>query len=319
MIKYLTSIVKLNTSKNKTHYTYSTKYQAPHKPILLLCLMDLIAQGNPPVNFFELTPDLIELFRDYWELVMPVDRRPNISMPFFHLRSDNIWHLQPRPEFEQTINTIPTISSVSKIHEVLLGAKLSDDLYQELTDPDIRNRYRQALIETYFAKEFHDKLFARSVENLEIYQYSLDLQERVSEDKPTINKDVPIHVRDSGFRKAIITVYEHRCAFCGVRMLTPEGHTAVIAAHIKPWYLFHDDDIRNGVALCHLCHWSFDKGLLGLSEEYTIMASQYLRKEKNLPGHLLTLADRKIMGPEKDYFWPLKENILWHHKKIFVK
>ena len=45
-------------------------------------------------------------------------------------------------------------------------------------------------------------------------------------------------------------------------MRTIDGHTAVDAAHIIPWSISHNDDPRNGLALCKLCHWSFDEGLL---------------------------------------------------------
>ncbi|HUV78565.1 MAG TPA: hypothetical protein VMW06_10990 [Desulfobacterales bacterium] len=38
-----------------------------------------------------------------------------------------------------------------------------------------------------------------------------------------------------GFRKAIITLFSHWCALCRIRMLTPEGHTIVDAAHVRPW------------------------------------------------------------------------------------
>ena len=72
-------------------------------------------------------------------------------------------------------------------------------------------------------------------------------------------------MRDQGFRRAVVTAYTHRCAFCGIRMRTIDGHTAVDAAHIIPWSLSHNDDPRNGLALCKLCHWSFDEGLLGVS------------------------------------------------------
>jgi putative restriction endonuclease len=30
-----------------------------------------------------------------------------------------------------------------------------------------------------------------------------------------------------------------------------------------PWRISHDDDLHNGTALCRLCHWTFEQGLLG--------------------------------------------------------
>ena len=70
------------------------------------------------------------------------------------------------------------------------------------------------------------------------------------------------NVRDQAFRKTVVTLYDHRCAMCGIRMLTPDGHTVVQAAHVKPWRVSYDDRPTNGMALCRLCQWYFDEGLM---------------------------------------------------------
>ncbi len=43
-----------------------------------------------------------------------------------------------------------------------------------------------------------------------------------------------------------MNLYSHRCALCGIRMITPEGHTLVEAAHIRPWADCQDDRPANG-------------------------------------------------------------------------
>ena len=100
-------------------------------------------------------------------------------------------------------------------------------------------------------------------------------------------------------------------------MLTPEGHTAVEAAHIKPWSKSNNDHSTNGLALCKLCHWSFDEGLMGVGKEYEVMVSKTVRQDRNFPGHMLTLADRPIFRPGKSSFWPDQENLKWHRKERF--
>jgi putative restriction endonuclease len=41
-----------------------------------------------------------------------------------------------------------------------------------------------------------------------------------------------------------------------------------------PWSISHDDDLHNGMALCRLCHWTFDQGLLGVSSKYLLLLSE---------------------------------------------
>lgn len=84
--------------------------------------------------------------------------------------------------------------------------------------------------------------------------------------------------RDRGFRKAIVRLYERRCALCGIRTLTPEGPTAVAAARIVPWSASHDDLPANGPCLGRLCHGSFDEGLRGVGGRCGALAGKTPRR-----------------------------------------
>lgn len=68
-----------------------------HKPLLLLCALDLVAEEAVVENFFEPGADLVEPFALYWSRVTPPDRRGTVAFPFFHLRSEGFWHLVPAP------------------------------------------------------------------------------------------------------------------------------------------------------------------------------------------------------------------------------
>ena len=102
-----------------------------------------------------------------------------------------------------------------------------------------------------------------------------------------------------------------------MRILTSDGHMVVDAAHIVPWSVSHDDDPHNGMALCRLCHWTFDQGMLTVSGKYEIMLSIELRSTVNAPGHLLTLERRPIIGPDERDLWPSLEALHWHRKAVF--
>jgi putative restriction endonuclease len=89
------------------------------------------------------------------------------------------------------------------------------------------------------------------------------------------------------------------------------------AAHIIPWSVSHDDDLHNGMALCRLCHWAFDQGLLCVSTKYLMLLSGELRIAQNMAGYLLTLEKRSIIGPGQSELWPRRESLLWHRHNVF--
>ena len=78
-----------------------------------------------------------------------------------------------------------------------------------------------------------------------------------------------------------------------------------------------DNPSHNGMALCGLCHWTFDQGLLGVSVRYLVLLSGELRIIQNVPGHLLTLESRSIIGPAEQALWPHLEALDWHRQNVF--
>ena len=104
--RHIQSFSSLRSDTKRSHWTAATKFRAPHKPLLLLAVIDLIAQGIINTNFIEFTPDLGELFTIYWSRVMPPDQRSNIVLPFYHLSSDKFWQHIPKPGMEVVLATI---------------------------------------------------------------------------------------------------------------------------------------------------------------------------------------------------------------------
>ena len=248
---------------------------------------------------------------------MPLDRRGNLAMPFFHLRSEGFWQLVPRPGQEGALVAVKSMSSMNQVHELLLGAQLDPELFALLQQPAARDQLRTALIATYFAPELHAALYDQAVTNQAAFQYSLDLVAAANRGQPLQETLMPYAtistpIRDQGFRRAVVTAYSHRCAFCGIRMRTVDGHTAVDAAHIIPWSISHNDDPRNGLTLCKLCHWSFDEGLLGVSHRYQVITSKALTAHNNIAGHLLTLHERPLVVPVEEALWPDRDALRWH-------
>ncbi len=246
---YLHHFTHLHTAASRIHWSEATRFRAPNKPLLLLAVLDQFAQDSVSGDLIELTPELGELFAGYWSRVMPPHRHGNIAMPFFHLRRDGFWRLVAQPGQEEALAALPTMSSIGQVRTVLLGARLDDDLAALLRQPGPREALRRALVESYFAPEFQARLLEQGLVNVEAYRYG---EELLAQAPPQVLRETPeayrTAVRAQGFRRVVVSAYDHRCAFCGIRMLTVDGHTAVDAAHIVPWSVSHNDDPRNGMA-----------------------------------------------------------------------
>ncbi len=66
--------------------------RAPHKPLLLLVILELAERGELPSDILVLTAELAYRFDTYWTVVR--HRRtqpPDVRMPFHHLTGDGVW------------------------------------------------------------------------------------------------------------------------------------------------------------------------------------------------------------------------------------
>jgi len=272
--------------------------QAPHKPLLLLSVLDLFEQGETTSNLIELTPD----------------SRGDLTLPFYYLRSEGFWHLLPK------LGRETKLKPSAKLWENVVGARLDAALCELFCVRESREILRSVLVETYFVPGVRNVLFEQGAVNHEAFRYSEELLERGDKQtmKEALNSEkVYQPVREQGFRRAVVTAYVHRCALCGIRVQTIYGHTVVEAAHIVPWSVNYDDRPANGMALCRTCHWTFDEGLLRVAPSYEIFASAQLRVDSNLPGYLSSLEGRGIVRPSEEVYWPDLTSLQWHHKNIF--
>jgi len=319
--KYIKKFSKFRSDRN-ANWPEASLGRSPYKPLLLLAVMDLFGQGQITTNLIQLTPDLGDIFHLYCSQVMPPDWRCNIAMPFFHLSREGFWQLKPLPGREAVIASGRRLQSVSLLLDNVAGAALDEELQSLMCVEKTREVLRAVLVETYFDEATQKRLVAQGVVNADGFKYSQQLLEGVLKKEPKLkekSEEYSPPARDQGFRRAVVLAYNHRCAFCGIRMLTPDGHTAVVAAHIMPWSVSHNDDPRNGMALCHLCHWTFDKGLVGVSAQYRVLTSPRLSTNQNVPGHLVTLSNCEILGPIEKELWPDVVSLKWHLREVFRK
>ncbi|MEL7452199.1 MAG: HNH endonuclease [Pseudomonadota bacterium] len=119
--------------------------------------------------------------------------------------------------------------------------------------------------------------------------------------------------RDKKFRQNIRRAYDRTCAFTGLRLINGKGRPEIEAAHIVPVENGGNDWIRNGIALSGTVHWMFDRGMLSLADDFTILQS---RQNNHDVTHLLN-ADLKAKVPEDINLQPHPDYLRWHRENKF--
>lgn len=320
--QYKVAFTKLRSDAVPSRWTSATNHRAPHKPLLLLTIMDLIEQGNIRTNFIAFDAVLLDTFELYWVKVIGQDKAGSPLLPFFHLRSEGFWHLIPQAGMEEGLTQIGKLRSLRELHTFVLGARFDDDLFNLLLTMPARNDLRRVLIERYFAPELRPRLVEVGKVAAESFAYSRELMNRSRgmfkiEEPPVMDHQYLTESRSTAFRRIVVHAYKHTCAVCGIRLVTPEGRTAVAASHIIPWSRCHNDDPRNGMALCGLHHWTFDQGLITVTQAYRITVSPTLSGDEAGAEALLSLAGAAVKLPLDQFLWPAKEALRWHGRNIF--
>ena len=288
---------------------------APHKPLLLLVILDLVECGELATPKIRLTPELAFRFLGYWEIVAARGRHlGRVELPFFYLKSDGILRLVAHDGLDAALASIrPT--SVELLNRVIDYAELPEDLFALMLDPECRALMRRTLIQCdWFLPDEQVKLCALLGIDRSGVTISHD-EEMLSTEEEGIRMG-----RDIRFRLQIVPLYGYSCLLCGVKVLLPSGVALVEAAHIHQFSQSRNDDVSNGMALCRNHHWSFDQGLWTLSSKYDVLVSldHFTESAPNeLP--LRTYHEQQV-----DLSWlalgyrPSQEHLDWHRNQKFL-
>lgn len=312
---FLSKLTRLNRA--------NTPYgKAPHKPILLISIIELIEKGLAQNNHIHVNTDLVGAFQENWRLLVNTLHQPDFTQPFYYMQSEKVdgkqfWYLQPK--FGCQINA--HIKSVSRLAEALDFGYFSEDFYLLLTAPVSRNIIKTVLLDTYFPATKNN--FIASKAKGEGYIHDLKdyiLNEPEAQYKHIkIETEEDIFVRGGLFKKLVPKVYDSTCCFSGMHLESIYGHSYIDACHIVPFSLTHDDKVNNGIALCPNLHRAFDRGLLSIDQEYHILVSSQITESEDHPYSLKKLKGRKMRLPFGSRHYPSLKNLAWHRENWFKR
>ncbi|MGI8755206.1 MAG: HNH endonuclease [Acidimicrobiales bacterium] len=125
------------------------------------------------------------------------------------------------------------------------------------------------------------------------------------------------------FAGAVLSNYEHTCAFCGFAPRSLPANGLLVASHIKPWAVSDDRerlDPSNGVAACPTHDAAFDAGLLTVNGGLRVHSSPPLQASyRTDPGVGLFFGDAlqpTLLVPEGGSA-PSAAYLEWHHENIY--
>lgn len=134
-------------------------------------------------------------------------------------------------------------------------------------------------------------------------------------DRPVIERLISRPYRDVAFRRKVREAYDYRCALSGLRLRNGGGRPEVQAAHIRPVERQGSDSVRNGIALSGTLHWMFDRGLVSIAEDHSILVSR--NKVPNDVADRLIRQPPRLLLPKDPKHWPHPENLRWHRENVF--
>ncbi|GAA0880213.1 HNH endonuclease [Algoriphagus jejuensis] len=299
-----------------------TKYGvAPHKPVLLMSLFDLMDSGIMPDNRFFVNSDLVGTFHENWSLLVNTGHQEDFTQPFYYLQNDRInntrfWFLKPKPGYSIQAH----IKNIFTLSEVLEFAHFSEDFFAVLAILGNRHIIREFLLETYFpgAKEAfmqRKKGESRYLRSIEAYV----LNEVPVVERLQVAEQEIVYVRNGTFKKWVPKIYLYTCAISGMKAISTYGYSLIDACHIRPFADNQDDRVGNGIALCPNLHRAFDRGLIGIDSDYRVMVSDQIREDSSHGYSLQKLQGKRVLLPDEKRLWPNQDNLEWHRDHRFSK
>jgi len=253
---WLSKLRHLNPNISRTKGEGAAKY-APHKPLLLLALIDLAeASGTGFQPRVALSVDLRIRFLEPWAVVAARwGTKPDIRLPFFHLSTQGFWKpLQNDGRPAQSPESTAAIELHPEFHALLMS-------------PADRALARQILVQTWFPPAEQFGLFAA-------LGCEPDTKAVQSIAEAEAAKAATATGRDARFRVQVVTQYLSTCALTGYTLTTTTGATLVEAAHIADFASTRNNDPRNGLALTPNAHWAFDEHLWTVDEKLRIVVAK---------------------------------------------
>jgi putative restriction endonuclease len=115
------------------------------------------------------------------------------------------------------------------------------------------------------------------------------------------------------FRTSVLSGYNQQCCICRV-----PHREILIASHIVPWSVREDARVnpQNGLCLCASHDLAFERGLIGIGTDFSVLVAERVKKSKDLASQFLFTAFEAKRISLPDRFTPREEFLEWRLERF---
>jgi putative restriction endonuclease len=267
--------------------------RSPHKPLLvLLALSRLMANGSSELLWDDAERELADLLEEFGP-PSRTGRAQSAAYPFTRLRSDGVWTLDRDVPMD---NVGPLRAGVTGRFEASLEAALR-------SRPELVGDVARGLVEAHFpATVAPDVLVAVGLDPELLHSGA---------GAPATGRR-----RSSSWPAQVLEAWDRQCAFCGFDGQVGGAPVGLEAAHIRWFTVDGPDELDNGLALCSLHHKLFDRGVLGIDDDLTVVVSQRFSARTPHGQAVYDLHGRRL-HPRPGTPTPAERHVVWHREQVF--
>lgn len=299
---------------------------APHKPILLISVIELLQKGIITSNKIFISPELVLAFKNNWDKLVETNHSPNFALPFFHLKNEPFWELATYSALDKILTKSKSIKSFKALKENVAYAEINMELFMLLSNPENSNLFSELILNKYFPNT-KNNFYLNSIDDAQLkiemqflnepkeeyQQHIIELKQKLNEEE----YEEEIFVRGGLFKRTIPKIYNNSCCISGMQIESTANIQMIDACHIIPFSISNDDTIPNGLSLSPNLHRAFDRGLITINNNFIVRVSPIVKDNSSVYS-ISQFEGTKIQLPNDEKWYPSLESLRWHNKETFI-
>lgn len=239
----------------------------PHKPLLLLyAIARLVQFRQRELPFDQVRAAMLPLLGAY---APPVRARHQPELPYWHLRTDEVWEGSGAEHLELQAGGFPRMAGLRET-----SGRLPERFARALLDdPTLARRVVLRILDEHFEPSLHEDVLA-----------AVGLDRGLL--APGIERACPDHVREGdtetierlrrspSFHDEVLSAYDRRCALTGFQAMLSGTLFGVEAAHVHWHSKGGPSRVSNGIALDPTLHKPLDHGAWTLTDDRRVLVSR---------------------------------------------